>query len=169
MSGLHSDIHGALLAIPAQFQLCSHPLLVPLLMSEKILETYAWRRYAIDRGLATIEYATGYHNWGEEEEASNADFQALARELGASAHDMASDRSGLLQLKSTHSFLLRELVSAKLWMPANKWPKYTPMTAMLQQRGEYTASNIDNLLECHGLEGRMQAQQNVVRSNLPTI
>jgi hypothetical protein len=156
-------IHDALLGVPEQFRYQNHPLLIPLLMVERMLKEMAEDYEDNDANVHQIEKSTGFNNYtGREDDYQSVDYRQLAKRLGKTASHYAFTKTSLMAVKLSHEFCLQQLKSCQSWIPEDKWKDYRETTARLVERAEYNASHIEHMLVYRGLEMRLQAQQNVV-------
>jgi hypothetical protein len=162
------SIHDALLGVPEQFRFQTHPLLIPLLMVERMLGHTSREYDDVECDVSDIEDATGFHGFYEHTipNNGNADYRQLAKQLGRCTSRTAFCRSQILAAKLVNELCLRDLKSCQSWIPEDKWQDYKETTARLVERAEYNASNIEHALLFRGLEMRLQAQQNVVSKNM---
>lgn len=166
LSQQYSKIHHGLLGIPQQFRTLAHPLLVPFLIGEQILEQASIEQDSVDDDLIDIEMATGFNDYSlNEHDGGPQDYRKLSKGLGAAASKYAQLKSRLSAFKAMYEFLSRELKSYQSWIPKDKWQIYMKSTRALVKRAEYTASHIEHLLMYRGLEMRLQVQQNVVSTD----
>lgn len=161
-------IHDAILGIPQQFLLGNHPLLIPLLMMERMLQEPS-RDYGLnDQAIYDIEVATGFHGFSGviPDGHDDPDCRQLAKQLGKAAGQYGFAKARLSAIMLVHEFCLRELKSCQSWIPKDKWQNYKEATAKLVERAEYSASHINHLLGYRALEMRLQVQQNVVSKTI---
>ncbi len=168
LSDKHSPIYHALLGIPQQFRVQTHPLLVPFLIVEQMLAEASWDGNYAENDIFKIEKATG-HSYSLPSDVSSQDFRNLSKDLGRAATYFALLRSRILAFKATHELFSRQLNSSQSWVPKDKWANYVEPTRILAERAEFTASHIEHLLLHRGLEMRLQAQQNLVRTYIVTV
>lgn len=167
-------MHHVLLRIPTQFRALMHPLLIPVLIGEQMLEEATFDLDTVDSMIADIEEGTGFNDYAPIEPDSGQsdcfqDYRALSRNLGKVASKFAGTKSAILGIKAMYEFLSQELKSYQSWIPEEKWQDYTESTRTLIERAGYTTSHIEHSLLYRGIEMRLQVQQSVVRITSLTI
>jgi len=167
LSSTTAPVHHILLGIPAQFRALTHPLLVPNLTVEQMLEEATFTLAFVDSMITDIEDGAGFNDYNAIESDSGQsdsfqDYRALSRDLGGAASKFAYLKSRILTVKAMHKFLSQELKSHRSWIPEEKRQDYTESTRTLIERAGYKASHIEHLLLYRGIEMRLQVQQSVV-------
>jgi hypothetical protein len=79
-------IHDTLLRIPHHFRRYNHPLLIPLLIVERMLKEPSSDYDLNDQAIYEVEVATGFHSFtGVTTKDPNPDYRQLAKQLGKAA------------------------------------------------------------------------------------
>ena len=160
---ISSEIESVLDTIASEFPKFSHPLLVPILMTEFTSGDLLKELTTIHLSLATIEGQTGYGDWSAAQvQISRKTCEALARELGRLSCRFAFHDVAIQCTTMVNEFTLKEIASMKDYLPAGRIQELESLTASLKNRAEILSSSLKHLQMFGGISQRMQVQQNVV-------
>jgi len=139
----------------------SHPLVIPLLMAEMVIDYITAAVFFVDEQLGKIESLTRR----KETEAKQRDTSyALATvDYHGVAFDLRDQTAKFARLKAqmetaidSQQFLLGQV----RWMESYK--KLDRSSPLLEDRIQYTLDNLKQMLRYNGIEKRLQAHQNYV-------
>src|SRR2546429_530180 len=104
--------------MPSQFLVCKHPLLLPMLMAEVILEyTTMWMRN-LHRDLKEVEKLTEFGAVGEvETPAETIHYHSLTRKLGMLHINFSYSYTALLTLQRSVGFLQQKVLHMDETLP----------------------------------------------------
>ncbi|KAH8816952.1 hypothetical protein F5884DRAFT_240788 [Xylogone sp. PMI_703] len=149
-----------------QFLVCSHPILLPILTIEGLLECAMVDIEEIFQRLIDIEKQTGFSDY-EKDSEDEIDYQQVVRRLGELNSYYAANTSALLTFLGSTKILQRKLMQmdGKLCKNEDKdesLEKPVKYSTGLRDRIEYLISSVEQALLYGNLQVRLQAQQQVV-------
>ena len=153
----------ALDAFPAQFAAYSHPILVFVLILEILVENISSNLNSVEQNLRAIESSTGYSNHKilEPVDPSELNYRTLAQDLGVQTCRFALIRSLIQNATMLREFIEEQLASS-CYLAEPSVKEWKPVSERLIERTRITASTLKHLEIYGAVEGRLQAQQNVV-------
>jgi hypothetical protein len=145
--------------MPSQYLACSHPLLLPVLMIEEVLNYTLIRLLRIHGILSEIEGQTGF---GDIEPRQVQDYQTLVRALGKQNSIFAYTQAVVYSAQLHLRFLQQKLHRLDNQLPDMHKQKLEDHSISLRERMEFLASNIEHMLLYYGIEMRLETQKTVV-------
>jgi hypothetical protein len=164
LSGRASEIHFTLLAIPTQFDLCAHPLMIPILMAEQFLEVSNCLVSGVHARLKLIEQNTEKKKWVDLSKPAREFHRGNAHWLSNETRNFAFCKAQMHAVTLRNNYLAQELDALDTWMPINRLGELQKITSLLKQRIAYNRSNIEHLNTFLGVEIRLDAQKTLVSS-----
>jgi len=154
--------------IIAQFPTDSHPMLIFLLVLESTVENISSNITSLEESLREIERKTGYSNHKRLEfvDASQLNYRVLAQDLGSQTCRWAIIGS-LIQNSTMLLEFIQDQLTSTSYLPSDCAEKLQRIGERLVERTKLTASTLKHLDIFGGVEGRLQAQQNVVSRVTP--
>lgn len=152
-------------AIETQFAHFSHPLIIPILLSELTAINLMGKLNLVHTDLANIEDETGFGDWGAkstEKELSSQNYRKLARDLGKLDSRFAFIDVAIQCTTMVAEFTKREIDSMKCYIPPSKFHSLKGIIPSLSDRAEALSSNLKHMQAFAGISLRVRAQQNVV-------
>lgn len=156
-----------LLPFCKQFAIYRHPVVILILILELMIDKMSSNLEGIEQRVRKVELETGYSNQQRQsldsiDQSSNQteilDYRALAQDLGAETCRFALIRS-LIQ----NATMLQDFVYSCLTGPSCVKPPGTEeSTIRLIERVKIAESTLKHMQTYGAIEGRLQAQQNVV-------
>lgn len=162
LSGRASEIHYTLLAIPTQFDLCAHPLMIPVLITEQFLEVSSCLVSGVHARLKLIENNTQKKKWVDLSKPAREFHRGNAHWLSNETRSFAFCQAQMHAITLRNDYLTQQLDTLGTWMPAARLGDFQKSTSLLKQRIEYNRSNIEHLKTYLGIEIRLDAQKNLV-------
>jgi hypothetical protein len=164
-SGQYS-IKAALPEFPLQFSYYPHPMLVFILVLELIALKISENLKEVESKLSTVESRTGYSHRisrsGTSEGEANRD---LAKTLGAE-----TCRFVVIQSSIANAMMLKDFIQEQLllddYTPVIDTENFKEAARSLLERAKIMESTLKHMVTSSGIEGRLQAQQNVVSRRL---
>ena len=150
-------------AIISEFPSFSHPLLVPVVVTEFSATDLLKELTAVHQLLADVESATGYGDWKSAPfPISRKKCQQLAHDLGRSSCRFAFLEVAVQCTATVNDFTLQEIDGMKDYIAASRLRKLKGLNSSLKNRAEFLSNNLKHMQMFGGLSQRMQAMQNVV-------
>jgi hypothetical protein len=165
LSGPWVSIERALLGVPLQFKRYPHPLLLPILMNEVVLENVMLEVKDQEPQLFNIEKKTRFTNYKSHNSSSRLshdDVGQLMQELGKVTGCFAWTWHALDTSRLANEFLLGQLNSLSNVVTAQRTNDLTDITRQLRDRLNFNASNIQHMRVYAGVDMRLKAQQDIV-------
>jgi hypothetical protein len=162
LSGRASEIHYTLLAIPTQFDLCVHPLLIPVLMAEQLLEVSHCLVSGVHARLRLIEQNIEKKKWINEPRPARDFYKGNAHWLSNETRSFGFCKAQMHAVTLRNSYLAQELGKLDTWMPVDRLGDLQKSTSLLKQRIAYNRSNIEHLSTFLGVEIRLDALKTLV-------
>jgi hypothetical protein len=159
LSGSASEIHFALLTIPTQFDICEHPLLIPVLMTEQFMEVLSTVIYGIKGRLNAVERISKNYI---ESSADRGYCSRTAEWLSNETRSFALCKAQMHACTLRNIFLEQQLDILGTWMPIALLQDLQKSTSLLKQRIAYNRSNIEHLKVDSGVEIRLEALKTLV-------
>lgn len=148
--------------IAPQFEKCSHPLLLPLLMIDYGIDIVMQYLQTCNMELMNIEKQTGFTAF-EGNEPLRSDYQSLARKLGQQHTFYSQNDTALKSLWKALVVIRDGIKELDDTMPsASKQALKTP-SRKLRQWLEYLSSCLEHARDFGNFQMRLEAQQAVVR------
>ena len=155
-------------AVELQFVHITHPLLIPILLTELGTQFRVKRLIEIHMDLRIIEEQSGFGAWTVTRPvkgSSSQNYREWAREIGTldsrCAFIEADVQSSLLRV----DFTMKEIQAMRDYIPAEKFQKLKGAAIKLVNRVEFLESNLRHMLVYGGTSKRLRAQQNVVNND----
>jgi hypothetical protein len=165
LSGSASEIHFSLLAIPTQFDICEHPLLIPVLMTEQFMEVLSTVIYGI-RGRLNARERISENYISSSKPADRMYFKVAARWLSDETRKFALCQAQMHACILRNTFLEQQLDTLDTWMSPALRKHLQKSTSLLKQRIAYNRSNIEHLKVDSGVEIRLEALKTLVRVSI---
>lgn len=149
----------ALPEFPLQFSFFPHPMLVFLLVLELIMMKISTNLEEVDEKLCVVESSTGYsHRTGA---SSGAALRDLPKTLGAETCRFVVIQSLIANAVLLKDFIQEQLISND-YLPTVDAAGFKEVARALLERVKIAESVLKHTVTLAGIEGRLQAQQNVV-------
>jgi hypothetical protein len=145
LSGGWVSIERALLGVPLQFKSYPHPLLLPILMNEVVLENVMLEVKDQEPRLFSIEKKTRFTNYKSHNSSSRLshdDVGQLMQELGKVTGCFAWTWHALDTSRLANEFLLGQLNALSNVITAQRTNDLSDITRQLRDRLNFNASNI---------------------------
>ncbi len=165
LSGSASEIHFALVAIPTQFDICEHPLLIPVLMTEQFMEVLSTVIYGI-RGRLNATERIAEEFISSSKPADRNYFKRTAHWLSRETRSFALCQAQVYACILRNNFLEQQLEILDTWMSPALVQDLKENTLLLKQRVAYNRSNIEHLKVDSGIDIRLEALKTLVRGSL---
>ncbi|PVH71641.1 hypothetical protein DL98DRAFT_503375 [Cadophora sp. DSE1049] len=160
-SGQYSMI-AALPEFPLQFSFYPHPMLVFILVLELIAHKISVNLGEVESKLSDVESRTGYsHRLASNGTSNHEAFRDLAKTLGAETCRFVVIKSSIANAMMLKDFIQEQLISND-YMPAVNTENFKEAARSLMERVKIMESTLKHMVTDAGIEGRLQAQQNVL-------
>ncbi|RDW84181.1 uncharacterized protein DSM5745_04507 [Aspergillus mulundensis] len=149
--------------ITAEFAMCPHPLLIPLIACELTLHNNVYHLERYQTTLEQMEGATGYGVLNENAEAV-LDHRMLVKALSQARSGVHLALSTLRSTKSCVEFILRKIdwVDERLSPETHARLKARHASTALRERAEFVASTIEHALLRGGVKERLEGQHSTL-------
>ena len=166
--GPYIDVDDVTHAIRSQFPLCSHPLLIPTILTEIMAADLMDKLTAVHADLANIENKTGFGDWRSSVggEPLAQDYRGLSRTLGALNNRFAWIHGALQCATMTADFRRQEILAMKSYVEDSNLRPLESVKLSLLERIEVLSSNLKHMQLFAGISQRLNVQQDVVSSAL---
>lgn len=164
--GPEFDMTRLMPAIVQQYASFCHPLAIPLLMAELMIDYLTAEFVLVDEKLEDTEITTRKME-REDKKAANssnwipAGYHSMAFDLGEQSSNFALLNARIETAIASQKFLLSQI----RWMRQGKFPKnekFDESSTLLGDRIQYTLDNLEQMLRYNSIEKRLQAHQNYV-------
>jgi hypothetical protein len=165
LSGPWVSIERALLGVPLQFKSYPHPLLLPILMNEVVLENVMLEVKDQEPQLFNIEKKTRFTNYKLHDASSRLSHDAvgqLMQELGKVTVCFAYIWHALDASRLANEFLLGQLNTLPNVITPQRTNDLSDITRQLRDRLNFSTSTIQHMRVYAGVDMRLKAQQDVV-------
>ncbi len=164
LSGRASEIHFTLCAIPSQFEICAHPLIIPVLMAEQFLEVSNCLVSGVHARVKLIEQQTETKKWVDLSRPEREFHRGNAEWLSDETRNFSFCKVHMHAVTLRNNYLAQELDTLHTWMPSRRLEDLQKNTSLLKQRIAYNRSNIEHLNTFLGVDIRLEAQKTLVSS-----
>lgn len=151
-----------------QYASCPHPMLIFILIVEIMVDNISTHLESVEENLRDVEQKTGYSNQTLITSHSRLDlndYRELAKSLGAQ-----TCRFVLIQSLIQNASMLRGFIEDQLTCPPYVIsPESKSLADILLERSSITKSTLLHMQTYGAIEGRLQAQQNVVSCRSATL
>jgi hypothetical protein len=160
------SIRSVLPEFPLQFSAHPHPILIFVLIIELIAEKISVNLESVEKKLLKVESKTGYsHRFSsariDSKKPRGTDYQVLAQSLGAQTCRFVLIKSLIVNATMLNNFIQEQLISTD-YIPTLDTENFKNVAKLLLERTKITESTLKHLETDAGIEGRLQALQNVV-------
>jgi hypothetical protein len=145
----------------------SHPLIIPLLMTELMIDYLTSEVVLVDQKLEELEIKTRKLEREDRNQtniSNHADYRPLAFDLGEQASNFAHLKARVETAISSQEFLLIQMKWMEEMRMRKEYAKLDDSGPLIQDRIMYTLENLKQMLQYRGIENRLQAHQNYVGS-----
>jgi hypothetical protein len=151
--------------IAQQYSDFSHPLIIPLLMTELMIDYLTSEVVLVDQKLEELEIKTRKLEREDRNQtniSNHADYRPLAFDLGEQASNFAHLKARVETAISSQEFLLMQMKWMEEMRMRKEYAKLDDSGPLIQDRIMYTLENLKQMLQYRGIENRLQAHQNYV-------